>query len=149
MKHIESLILICMLYLLAGFQVVSGQQGAEVYDRAVQIMPLLQADRTNTGQPIVYPDTDRPEVSIIRVVIPPGVETGWHSHPVNGFAVILQGELNIKQRGGESMTYRAGDAFAEMVDQIHRGKNTGDEPVELIMFIIGEKGQPFSMPVGD
>lgn len=133
------------IFILGNQPDAQAQEGAEVYDQSVQITPLLQTDKTNIGQPIKYPDTDNPEVTIVKVVIPPGAETGWHKHPVHGYAVILQGELNIKRSDGEGYTYRAGDAFAEMVDTIHRGENTGDEPVELIMFITGEKDLPFSV----
>lgn len=136
---------VVFLCALGGLQANGAQPGSEAYDQAVQITPLLQTDQTNTGQPVEYPKTDNPEISIVKVVIPPGVETGWHKHPVHGFAVILQGELNIKRRDGESLTYRAGDAFAEMTHEVHRGKNVSDEPVELIMFIMGEKGLSFSI----
>lgn len=145
MQNTLSMITTVILLFLGGMQSAGAQPGSEVYDQAIEITPLLQTDQTNIGQAIEYPDTDNPEVTIVKVVIPPGVETGWHRHPVHGFAVILQGELNITRRGGESLTYQAGDAFAEMIHEIHRGKNVGDEPVELIMFITGEKELPFSI----
>jgi quercetin dioxygenase-like cupin family protein len=136
-----------LVYAMVGQNALLARTGAEAYDQSVQVVPLLQTDKTSIGQPITYPDTDEPEVTIVKVIIPPGAATGWHKHPLHGYAVILQGELNVKRRDGESTIYRAGDAFAEMIDVMHYGENSGDESVELIMFITGKRGAPFSVPV--
>ena len=59
------------------------------YSNEIKIEKLLQTDTTETGQPIDYPNIDNEEVSILKVMIPPGKSTGWHKHLFPVFAYVL------------------------------------------------------------
>src|SRR5690606_38438311 len=106
---------------------------------------LMKTDTTSLGQAIEYPDSDDPEVTAIEVTIPPGGETGWHSHPVPGYGYILAGTLTLETREGKTFVLGPGKAFAEVVKSGHNGRNLGKEPVKLVAFFTGEKGKAFTV----
>lgn len=117
----------------------------EGYKAAVKVTPLLLTDTTEAGQPIVYPQVKDPEVRAVTVVIPSGVETGWHVHPFPCYAYILSGELEVEFEGGVKKQFHAGQAIAEAVNVLHNGRNPGKEDAKLVMFVTGEKGLPFTI----
>ena len=119
-------------------------QSNEGYQKQVQVTPLLKTSVTSAGQPIAYPHIADPEVTGLLVEIPPGTETGWHKHPFPCYAYMLSGELIVDFEGGETNHFSAGQAFAEGVNLLHNGRNIGTEPVSLIMFVTGEKDEPFT-----
>ena len=125
---------------------VRGQSNeADVYKKQVQVTPLLRTTTTSAGQPIVYPKAADPEVTALLVEIPAGAETGWHRHPFPCYAYIISGEIFVDVQGGTTNHFTAGQAFAESVDMLHNGRNPGPEPVRLVMFVTGEKGEPFTV----
>lgn len=117
---------------------------AEAYKKEIAVTPLLKTRTDAAGKAIVYP-TGSPEVTAVRVEIPPGAQTGWHKHPVPCFAYILEGELHVQIAGGETKILKAGEAYAETVDVMHNGVNQGNVPVKLVMFATGVSGQPYAV----
>ena len=124
-----------------------GAFAEQSYKPAVKVMPLLKTQTTTSGAPIAYPRIDDPEVQTLLVEIPPGGETGWHLHPYPAYAYILAGTIEVETVGGVRKTFKAGDAFAEMVDQPHDGRVVGDEPVRILMVVTGAKDKPFTVRV--
>jgi quercetin dioxygenase-like cupin family protein len=61
----------------------------------VKITPVLQADAIWDGKPIQYP-TGKALVTGMMIKIVPGGETGWRLRTVPSFAVVLEGELEVK-----------------------------------------------------
>lgn len=56
-------------------------------------------------------------------------------------------QLTIGEKAtGRKATYRAGQASAESVGDVHRGV-TGAEPVVVLVTYAGVQGQPLSVPV--
>lgn len=117
---------------------------AEGYTGDIEVRVLLKTDTTSLGQAVEYPDVDNPQVTAIEVVIPPGGETGWHRHPVPGYGYVLSGELTLLTEAGKTFLFGPGSAFAEVVRARHNGVNNGKEPVRLVAFFTGEKGQAFT-----
>ena len=115
------------------------------YNRTVHAPSRLSATMTVTGQPIEYPRTGRPQVTMLLVEIPPGAETGWHKHPVPCCAYVLSGAVTVELKDGKSYTVKAGQAFAETVDTLHNGKNTGSGTVKILMTAIGELSTPVTV----
>jgi quercetin dioxygenase-like cupin family protein len=124
---------------------VAQAQPTEGYLPVIKATPLLKTTTTAGDQPIVYPKVDQPEVTAVLVEIPPGAQTGWHKHPFPAYAYLLSGVLTVELEGGKANTFKAGDAIAETVNMLHNGKNAGKEPVKLIMFVTGAKGEPFTV----
>jgi quercetin dioxygenase-like cupin family protein len=95
-----------------------------------------------------YP-AGQPEMTTVRMTIPANSKLHWHRHLMPNTAYIISGELTIEERGtGRKATYHAGQAFAESVDNVHRGV-TGKEPVVVIVTYAGSQGQPLSVPAPD
>lgn len=110
----------------------------------VKVTPLIKTTTSWDGQPLVYP-TGQAEVTGIIVEIAPGAETGWHSHPVPSFGVLLQGSLDISLKDGQVKHLRAGDALAEVVATLHNGRNVGTDPVKIMVFYAGAVGTPVTI----
>ena len=83
-----------------------------------------------------YPQ-GHPEITILRIVIPVGETLVEHKHPVINAGVLLKGELTVQTEGGKTLHLKAGEAFVEVVDTWHYGKNEGVEPAEIIVFYAG------------
>jgi quercetin dioxygenase-like cupin family protein len=95
-----------------------------------------------------YP-AGQPELTTVRMTIPANSKLHWHKHLMPNTAYIVSGELTVEEREtGRTATYRAGQSFAESVDNVHRGV-TGEEPVVAIVTYAGTQGQPLSIPVPD
>jgi quercetin dioxygenase-like cupin family protein len=116
--------------------------------RAVEVTPLLKSQTTWNGKPIEYP-TGQAEVSSFVFEIAPGAETGWHLHPVSSFAYMLQGELEVRLKSGEHKRFKSGDAFAEVVNTLHNGRNIGTVPVRIVVFYTGEAGATLTIKEAD
>lgn len=112
------------------------------YGSAVKATLILKTAVTNGDYPVKYPDTRSPEITVMKVEIMPGGETGWHSHPVPLYAYVMEGELTEEMEGGRTLHFTAGDAIVEVVNVPHNGKNLGRTPVVLIAFYTGVKGTP-------
>jgi len=106
---------------------------------------LLSTERTWNEAPVHYPCSARPQVTAVKVEIPAGEATPWHSHPVGNYAYVISGTLELELRDGTTHTFKAGDAFAEVVDTAHRGKAVGAEPVVLVVWYTGEAEKPFTV----
>lgn len=131
--------------LLAAAGRLPAQEAGDGYRREIQIQPLLRTTTDAAGQPLVYPETDQPQITAVMVEIPPGAQTGWHKHPYPCVAYILSGSLSVEMEGGKVHEITAGQALAESVNVLHNGKNTGTEPVKLVMFVMGAKDKPFTV----
>lgn len=132
------LLLACLFLPLA-----QGVLGADA-PPAVKAETLLATGISWDGEIYkAYPSGD-PELSILRITIPPHTRLAWHEHPMPNAAYILSGTLTIeKQDDGMKKVVHAGEAVAEMADTVHRGV-TGDTPVVLLAFYAGAKGMAVS-----
>lgn len=112
------------------------------YDSGVKAALILKTTSTTGNYPVTYLNTQSPEITIMKVEIKPGGETGWHSHPVPLYAYVLEGNLTVDVKGGNTYHFTAGDAIVEVVNISHNGKNLATMPVVLIAFYTGEIGTP-------
>lgn len=101
---------------------------------------MLQTTQSWNGKPLTYPP-GQAEITILKIEIAPGAQTGWHLHGVPSFAVVTQGQLDVKLKDGRINRLKAGDAMAEVVHTLHNGRNVGKVPVKLIVFYAGAKGK--------
>ena len=99
-----------------------------------------------TGQKLPAYLPGQPEVTVLKINIPPGQRLPMHKHPVINAAVILRGELTVTTGKGKVLHVKAGHPMIEVVNEWHYGANHGTEPVELIAFYAGVKGTPITIP---
>lgn len=115
---------------------------------AVTAKTFLKETTSWDGRPIQYP-TGQPQVTGMVIEIAPGAETGWHLHPVPSFAMVLDGELQVRLKDGRTQTLTAGEGLAEVVDTLHNGRNMGTGPVRLVVFYIGTVDQGLTKRASD
>lgn len=127
--------------LLAAALLASPALAGE-YAGAVSSSVVLKTTRTAAGQPIAYPTGGPAEVTATTVTIAPGAETGCHAHEVPVYAWVVAGTLRVEYDGAAPVTVKAGEPLVEAVGVAHNGRNTGSEPVRLLVFYTGLEGRP-------
>jgi quercetin dioxygenase-like cupin family protein len=142
-------------YRIAGLAVVIAatslssafaQSGADKV-AAAQREVLLQADQSWNGVPYTHYPKGRPELTMLKLTIAAHSVLPWHTHPFPNAAYVLSGTLTVHDKvSGKTKVFHQGEAFAETVNDVHRGE-TGDEPVVLLVTYSGTPGTPTSIPV--
>jgi len=87
----------------------------------------------------------KPEVTVLKIVINVNEELPMHKHDLVNIAYVKKGILTVITDDNKQITLHEGEVLPELVGKYHYGKNTGDEPVELVVFYIGENGTPLSV----
>lgn len=114
-------------------------------DGEVVSTKILETSGTNTGDPIVYPVTENPQVTVAIVEIAPGASTPEHKHPYPLVGYILQGTLEVTAEDGTVNVYKEGDALVEALGKNHHGRNIGDTPVRVLITVMGVADEPISV----
>ncbi len=130
---------ICFVLLLSG-NVLAGEA------RGVRVDVLAKTGSSWEGNRLPAYPKGTPEVTILRIKIPPGVQLPLHKHPVINAGVLLSGELTVVTEDNKTLHLKAGDPIVEVVNKWHYGKNEGDKPAELIVFYAGIKNAPITIP---
>ena len=86
-----------------------------------------------------------PEVTVLKINIGVGEALPVHKHDLVNIAYVKKGTLTVITDKNEQITLHEGECLPELVGKYHYGKNEGSEPIELIVFYIGEKGTPLSV----
>jgi quercetin dioxygenase-like cupin family protein len=94
-----------------------------------------------------YP-AGQPQITILRITIPPKARLPIHEHPVINAGVLVTGELTVKTESGKTLHLKAGDPIVEVVNTWHYGFNPGNVPAEIIVFYAGVKGEPITIIKG-
>jgi quercetin dioxygenase-like cupin family protein len=84
-----------------------------------------------------------PELSVLKITIPPHTTLPWHTHPMPNAGYVVSGELTVERKNGVRKVVRQGEVLPETVDSVHRG-TSGNRPVTLIVFYAGTAGLPLS-----
>jgi quercetin dioxygenase-like cupin family protein len=109
------------------------------------LTPLLSSGTTVIDQPIAYPE-GTPKVTAAVVAIPPGGETGWHTHEVPLFVYILEGEVTVDYGSKGVKVIKAGDTILEAMDWPHNGMNKTDKPLRILAVYMGAEGVANAAP---
>ena len=114
-------------------------------ENAVSVDVLAKTGVSWDGMALPNYPQGKPEVTILRIKIPPKVQLPLHQHPVINAGVLLKGELTVVTKNKETLHLKAGDSIVEVVDKWHYGKNEGREPAEIIVFYAGVQGTPITV----
>ncbi len=87
----------------------------------------------------------KPEITVLKIIINVNEELPMHKHDLVNIAYVKKGILTVITDDNKAITIHEGEVLPELIGKYHYGKNTGSEPVELIVFYIGEKGTPLSV----
>jgi quercetin dioxygenase-like cupin family protein len=140
MKSCSTLLLVALTFILC---LVPAAMRAR--EPQVEIEQILQTTRAWDGTTYKSYPTGQPQLTVLRIKIPPHTALHWHYHPVISVAYVVSGELTVEKREtGERATVHAGQALPETIGTIHRGFTTNG-PVELIVFYAGQAGLPITV----
>jgi quercetin dioxygenase-like cupin family protein len=132
-----------MLYLLFASMVAGC--AAPHYSSEVHTVQLVQSTGTWDGQQLPAYPNGQPEITILRITIPPHYTLPMHMHPVINAGVLLKGQLTVTTEDGQVLHMQADDPIVEVVNTWHYGINEGDEPAEILVFYAGTKDEPITI----
>ena len=112
---------------------------------SVKVDVLAKSSFTWDGSELPNYQSGKPEITILRIEIPPGVELPLHEHPVINAGVLLKGELTVITDENKTLHLKAGESIIEVVNTWHYGKNEGKTPAEIIVFYAGIHGMPVTV----
>ncbi len=111
----------------------------------VKVDVLAKTSASWDGRSLPNYAKGKPEITILRIKIPQGVQLPLHKHPVINAGVLLKGELTVVTKDQETLHLKAGDSIVEVVDKWHYGINEGNELAEIIVFYAGVQGIPITI----
>ena len=109
---------------------------------SIEVEVLSKSTSMWNGQPIPPYAHGTPEISIVRVTIPPGQALPLHEHPFATAGVLLQGHLEVRTPSGQQAELHAGEGLIELVNLPHAGANIGDIPAVILVVYAGIQGEP-------
>ena len=107
----------------------------------IEVIPIIQTSKGLSGKNFNY-QKGKPELRLLKVKIPAGIETPIHSHPAPMLIHVTRGRLK-HVRGKEINFFKAGDAFVESNNGgAHYVKNIGKKPAILHVGVVSVVGMP-------
>jgi quercetin dioxygenase-like cupin family protein len=125
----------CLLLSAAVITLSLSSASAQERKGDIKAVPLVTKDVT--GVP-------GKEMTIIRIEIPPGADSGLHTHPGDEHGTVLEGSLLVKVGDADYKPVAAGETFYAPPNTPMGIKNTSDKPVTVMNVLILEKGKPRS-----
>ena len=111
----------------------------------VKVDVLAKTSSSWDGRDLPDYTKGKPEITILRITIPQGVQLPLHKHPVINAGILLKGELTVVTEDNETVHLKAGESMVEVVNKWHYGKNEGNTPAEIIVFYAGTLGTPITI----
>ena len=106
---------------------------------------LAKTSSSWDGSELISYGKGKPEITILKITIPPKAKLPEHKHPVINAGVLLKGELTVVTDEGKTLHLKAGDSIVEVVNKWHHGENDGNVPAEIIVFYAGTVGTPITL----
>jgi quercetin dioxygenase-like cupin family protein len=79
---------------------------------------------------------DTTDMTMHKVTMDVGGNSGWHIHPGLTFGIVTQGEVEFTRytkEGCVQQVFGSGEGFVEPVNEVHIARNAGDEPLEMYL----------------
>lgn len=130
---------------LGLFLSINSFQAFAVDQKGVTVETLSKTGSSWDGSSLPDYPSAKPEITILRITIPPGTELPMHEHPVINAGVLLKGQLTVITEDNKTLNLKAGESIVEVVGKWHYGKNEGKEPAEIIVFYAGVKDSPITV----
>jgi cupin domain len=104
-KHLTLLRVLSGLFLW----LIPGVLGAR--EPQIEVRQILQTTQSWDGVNYQRYPTGQPQLTVLRITIPPKTALHWHHHPVISVGYVLSGHLTIEKRDtGERTIVHAGQA---------------------------------------
>jgi len=129
---------VCLTFLL------TSSAGAQD-EKNVKVDVLTKTTSSWNGETLPAYLNGQPEVTILKIEIPPKVKLPLHTHPVINAGVLLKGELTVITNDNKTLHLKAGDPIVEVVDTLHYGINESNDTAEIIVFYAGIQDKPITI----
>ena len=148
LAHVRALTLAVSFALVFAVVLAFNGRPASTEDAQYQnlLTPLYSGNTTIIDQTTAYP-SGTAKITAAVVVIPPGKDTGWHTHAVPLFVHILEGEVTVDYGSKGIKVYKAGDSLLEAENWAHNGMNGTDKAVRILAVYMGAEGLANATPV--
>jgi quercetin dioxygenase-like cupin family protein len=110
-----------------------------------KVITLAKTTKSWNGEPLPKYLDGNPEVTILKIIVPPKTKLQLHQHPEINAGVLLKGELTVISETNDILYLKAGEPIVELVNTFHYGINDGKEPAEIIVFYAGVKETPITI----
>ena len=84
------------------------------------------------------------EIVQVLTEIPPGVASGWHSHPGEEVGYIIAGTVEMERLGHPTVVLHAGDPFLMPPDTPHNATDIGSETGQMLSTYIVATDRPLA-----
>jgi len=84
------------------------------------------------------------EIVQVLTEIPPGVESGWHTHPGEEVGFIVAGRVEMRFQDRPTLHLEAGDGFLIPPGTPHNAYDVGPEVGRMLSTYIVETGKPIA-----
>jgi quercetin dioxygenase-like cupin family protein len=111
----------------------------------IQVEVLAKSGFSWDGNNLPAYAVGAPEITILRIEIPPGMALPLHEHPVINAGVLLRGELTVFTEDNKTLHLKSGESIVEVVNKWHYGKNEGKDTAEIIVFYAGVSDKPITV----
>lgn len=111
----------------------------------IEVTTLVKTSESWNGTPLPKYLDGKPEITILKISIPPKTKLELHKHSEINAGVVLKGELTVISEANDTLHLKAGEPIVELVNAWHYGQNDGTEPVEIIVFYAGIEGVPITV----
>ena len=100
--------------------ILSFSNVSYAHDSRVKVEKLLQTTRSWDGTAYAGYVSGQPEITILKIAIPPNTALDWHQHPMINGGYVLSGQITLeKKETGQSMVFHAGTTLSECDNTIH------------------------------
>ena len=113
--------------------------------KGLKVDVLVKTSASWDGSTLPNYPKSKPEITILKIVIPPKFKLPLHKHPVINAGVLLKGKLTVVTKDGKTLHLKGGDPIVEVVNKWHYGINEGTEPAVIIVFYAGVHGTPITI----
>lgn len=111
----------------------------------MQVVTLAKTNQSWNGDTLPNYPIGKPQVTILRITIPPRMKLPLHKHLVINAAVLLKGKLTVVSENNKTLHLNTGDPIVELVNTWHYGINEGSQPAELVVFYAGAVDIPITV----
>ena len=111
----------------------------------VEVTTLVKTTKSWNGDSLPRYLEGNPEITILKIVIPPNTKLPLHKHPEINAGVLLKGNLRVVSKDNDTLNIKTGEPIVELVNTWHYGENIGNKPAEIIVFYAGVKGTPITV----
>ena len=134
-----------LIYGMCFALLLSSNILAEDVSTVVHTDVLAKASLSWDGNHLPDYPKGSPELTILRIKIPPGAQLPLHKHTVINAGVLLSGELTVITEDNRTLHLKAGESIVEVVDKWHYGKNEGNKTAEILVFYAGVSDTPITV----